>query len=306
MGLRCLVIALAFLAAFASDSWGQSKQPSAQSKQPAQPPAADQRGTDQVPLTVKILPAQDTKEKADKEERERQEKAVIDEKLAFETQRIADYTDRLALFTIFIFCVAVSQAGLFVWQLLYMRKGMEEAAIAAKAAKESAETAKIQAGVARDTLQTMQDTAERQLRAYVGVSQFSISKVETGAPEAVVHIKNFGQTPAYNMQTWIHMWITRHPLRIILPVAPESLLKSTAILHPGCEVVHFMPKEPAVKPEHIASLGTPEGTIYVYGEITYRDAFKNPRTTKFRLIYGGREPNRPGLLKHDSDGNEAD
>jgi hypothetical protein len=112
MGLRCLVIALALFAAFASDSWGQSKQPPAQSDQSAQPPAADQRGTDQVPLTVKILPAQDTKEKADKEERERQEKAVIDEKLAFETQRIADYTDRLALFTIFIFCVAVSQAGL--------------------------------------------------------------------------------------------------------------------------------------------------------------------------------------------------
>jgi hypothetical protein len=44
---------------------------------------------------------------ANKEERERQEKKKIDEKLALETQRIADYTDRLALFTFLLICVAV-------------------------------------------------------------------------------------------------------------------------------------------------------------------------------------------------------
>jgi hypothetical protein len=115
-------------------AFAQSQQPP--SAQPAQPPTADQRGTDQVPLTVKILPTPGTNEKADKEERERKEKAIIDEKLTFETQRIADYTDRLALFTVFLFCVAVMQAGLFVWQLLYMRKGVRDAEIAANAATE--------------------------------------------------------------------------------------------------------------------------------------------------------------------------
>ena len=44
MTLRCLVIVLALLAAFASDSWAQSKQPPTQSKQSAQPSTADQRG----------------------------------------------------------------------------------------------------------------------------------------------------------------------------------------------------------------------------------------------------------------------
>ena len=107
--------ALTILAAFASDSRGQSKQPLSQSKQSAQPPAPDQRGTEQVPLAVKILSATDAKEKADKEDRERQEKAKVDEKLAFETQLIVDYTDRLSLFTIFLFGVAVLQAGLFTW-----------------------------------------------------------------------------------------------------------------------------------------------------------------------------------------------
>jgi hypothetical protein len=60
-------------------------------------------------------------------------------------------------------------------------------------------------------------------------------------------------------------------------------------------------------------LGTPQATLYVYGEITYRDAFKDERLTNFRMIYGGPEP--PSLvvkggvntarLKADSEGNTA-
>lgn len=126
MRFHCLVIALALLATNASDSWGQSKQPPP-SKQATEPTAADKRGTDGVPLAVKIIPAPDAKEQADKAEHERKEKAVIDEKLTFETQRIADYTARLALFTAILMLVAIGQAGLFVWQLRYMRGDVERA-----------------------------------------------------------------------------------------------------------------------------------------------------------------------------------
>jgi hypothetical protein len=202
--------------------------------------------------------------------------------------------------------VAAVQAAFFWVQLQIMREGMKDATIAAKAAKESADTSKIQAEVARDTLKTMQDTAERQLRAYVGVSDASIHKVETGAPEAIVHIKNFGQTPAYDVRAWIHMWIAEHPLSEVLPDAPEDLPKGTAVIHPGTHVAFFMPKEPPVKAEFIPLLGTAAGTIYVYGIIKYRDVFKRERTTKYRLIYGGREPVRGSLMKHDQNGNDAD
>jgi hypothetical protein len=126
MRLRCLVVALALKAAFASDSWGQSKQPpssaNAQSKQATQPPEPDQRGTDQSPLAIKILPAQDAEKQAGKQERERQEKELNEKKVAFDTQRIADYTWWLASITGFLFVVAVLQAGLFTWQLARMRR----------------------------------------------------------------------------------------------------------------------------------------------------------------------------------------
>jgi hypothetical protein len=67
-----------------------------------------------------------------------------------------------------------------------------------------------------------------------------------------------------------------------------------------------MPKEPPVGKQYIPLLGTAAGTIYVYGIIKYRDVFKRDCTTKYRLIYGGREPVHGNWMKHDSDGNEAD
>jgi hypothetical protein len=152
MKLYYLPIALTFLAAFTSESSAQSKQPPDQSKQATQPPASDPRGADQVPLAIKILPATDAKEQAEQAERDRKDKAVLDEKLAFETQRIADYTERLARFTIFLFCVAIAQAVLFAWQLAYMRQSMRDATTAATAAKRSAVATISQAKVARDTL----------------------------------------------------------------------------------------------------------------------------------------------------------
>lgn len=77
MKLRCLVIALALLAAFASDSWGQSKRPpgsDASSKQNTQSAAPDQRGTENMPLSVKILPGEKTGAETTKEKYEAEEK----------------------------------------------------------------------------------------------------------------------------------------------------------------------------------------------------------------------------------------
>ena len=107
----------------------------------AKPSTPDQRGSEEVPLVVKVLPAPSADAKADQEKQERNEKALIDQKLAFETQRIADYTRSLEFFTLCLFIVAFAQAGLFVWQLILIRSGTDDARIAANAAKASADLA---------------------------------------------------------------------------------------------------------------------------------------------------------------------
>lgn len=106
-----------------SESAGEVKSnpPQTQPRRTEQPTAADQHGTEQAPLSIQILPPVDAKEQAEKNERERIEKKTIDEKLAFETQRIADYTNRLTLFTCFLAVIATLQALLFGVQLTFMR-----------------------------------------------------------------------------------------------------------------------------------------------------------------------------------------
>jgi hypothetical protein len=81
MKVRCLVIALAFLAANASDSWGQSQRkspPREEAKTSQQPAASDQRGTEQSPAFVKIIPSPKTAEEAEADRREREDKNKSD------------------------------------------------------------------------------------------------------------------------------------------------------------------------------------------------------------------------------------
>jgi hypothetical protein len=116
MRLYRLVLALTLLAAFASDSQAQSRNP------PGRPNPApnDQRGTDQMPLSVKILPSPG----AEQQERDARERTEADRTLASETQRLAGYTRWLAALTAVLAAIALAQAGLFVWQLRYMRRDM--------------------------------------------------------------------------------------------------------------------------------------------------------------------------------------
>jgi hypothetical protein len=120
---------------------GQS-QPSPSSEPPGtqttEPPTSNQRGTDQAPFMIKILPSTDSEHKAAQEEHDRTEKAEVDRKLAFETQRIADYTFWLSAFTLTLFCAAVGQIVLFWVQLRYMQQGLKDAQITAIAARDAA------------------------------------------------------------------------------------------------------------------------------------------------------------------------
>jgi hypothetical protein len=270
MRLRWLLVALVLLGTFASDSWGQSKQPPVQSKQAA----PDQRGTEQVPLAVKILPATDAKEQAEKFEHDRKEKAVIDEKLALETQRIADYTDRLVLFTIFLFCVAVVQAGLFFWQLRYMRRGMRDAETAAKAAEDSAKAT-------RESVTLARETAERQLRAYVYIDGGSFKQIKAEPTRIYIEahqlFKNFGHTPAYNFRCAGRLDIldAENP---VFAESPEPIGQS--IIGPGGERSSNIRKGP-ISPDDLAAIVVKKKAIYVWGYISYVDAFGKSRTLEY-------------------------
>ena len=287
------MIALALLAVFASDSRGQSKQPSSQTKETAQPRANDQRGTDQVPLAVKILPAQDAKEKADKEDHERQEKSKVDEKLAFETQRIADYTARLSLFTIFLFGVAALQAALFTWQLLLIQSSASDTKRAVEAAAAAADAAKLNAQAVIDSEQAYifvnieRSNMELFQQAATYEGSHDISAGNMGAVEIIFSIKNYGKTPAFfkelSHQIVIGPNFPAEPSYEFARPMPVSLVLGAGETSQKIAVSAESVLTVAVAKSVYAS----ESSLWFYGFVSYDDAFGFGQEFRYIWHYNG-------------------
>ena len=166
----------------------------------------------------------------------------------------------------------------------------------------------------RKTTDLMSDTATRQLRAYVCVNAAKMEFVKPGVPQAYVEMKNCGQTPAYDVRGWIHTWFAEFPLKENMPNAPDDFSRSKDTLAPGRKSTYASGLNPPIPDHFLAILGTTKFTMYVYGEISYKDIFGCVRTTKYRLIHGGNEGTRKTkdskgaeyfLLKPDTEGNET-
>jgi hypothetical protein len=166
------------------------------------------------------------------------------------------------------------------------------------------------------TFWIMRGTARKQLRAYITVSKCQFKFIIENDPEAMILVKNSGQTPAYKLHQWIAISPGSYPLSEKL-TEPWNFNEpsSEAIIGPGdtqTSTAHF--KKPLSK-DILPKLGTREWTAYIYGLITYEDIFGKKHKTIYRYIYGGPEvPKKArtrdgvliGLLSPDSSGNEAD
>lgn len=173
------------------------------------------------------------------------------------------------------------------------------------------EHAGTQSTAARDSLDLSRDTAKKQLRAYVCVDSAVVTFPQPDVPKAQVHFRNSGQTPAYDCWGWINTWFAEHPLNEALPSPPSDFKMATEVLAPGRTSIFIAPSKPPLATQWLALLGTPKLTLYVYGEVHYREAFGGQQSTEYRLICGGPEgiEKVPGKeewrLMADIEGNKA-
>jgi hypothetical protein len=212
----------------------------------------------------------------------------------------------IAVFTFWLVIVGAVQIGFFYRQLKLIRESLDDAKIAADAAKESADVAKIQAETARATLATMQDTAQRQLRAYIRLNTNNTPSI-TG--EFLVHslIENSGQTPAYDVQSWTFVEVFANPLPEghQFHAAPEVIPGTRFVVNPDSVHSTWSPRNGNVPltDEDIAAITDEYLTLYYWGEVRYRDAFNASHWSRFRLSW----TNRPiyGGWRYCEEGNDA-
>jgi hypothetical protein len=149
-------------------------------------------------------------------------------------------------------------------------------------------------------------SAQRQLRAYVGISTMTGEIKNANTLEIVVGFKNFGLTPAYNVYQFVDYWIGEYPLKTTLKEPLSIQEGSQGTLFPGPEywsgtTVDMTKKPPVGK----------DNALFIYGKITYRDAFGKERYTKYRYCFHPTDKvpsltiGQKMLLNVDTAGNEA-
>jgi hypothetical protein len=239
MGLRCLVIALTFLAAFVSDSWGESKRVSQPQAQPTQQQTApDQRGTQNQPVIVKILPTPDAEAKAEKDSAEQEEKRKLDR----DTLLLSKLTVGIIFLQLLIFGV----------QAYYLRGTLVATATAATAAESAAKTA--------------DKSIELSESASITVDMWSVENWGTPQPTVKFHIYNSGKNTAEILEL-----VCRAPVALELPETPnytDAPRSPVAIVAPGARNQGAI--IPQLSPEQIAATEAGALTLFVYGKITFR------------------------------------
>lgn len=152
-------------------------------------------------------------------------------------------------------------------------------------------------------------TAERQLRAYVMIEKAHIENLQIGkTPKARIVIKNWGQTPAYNVTHWCAVGFGPYPIPPNNPLPgsdEEEVEMPPRPIAPGGDFHLWADGDCEINQVRMNALKSGHYAIYVAGCVRYTDAFRRNRTTDFLLLAGGPIP-LDGSLGGYPRGNRAD
>ncbi len=148
-----------------------------------------------------------------------------------------------------------------------------------------------------------EDTARRQLRAYVGIESISVFDVTMGMkPTAHIVVRNFGQTPVDKFDVISYMAFGPVGMEVELTVDENPRLEYST-LPPNVARKGYPKLAAVITPDIFALFDSGAARIYVFGEARYEDAFGIPRTTYFRAYYD--RSCLPGATHNCASGNHA-
>jgi len=165
------------------------------------------------------------------------------------------------------------------------------------------------------TIGVMIRNGHRQLRAYVlpenggildGTMLNPPQPARAGIPGVVLLIKNSGQTPAYEVVHWAQIEVVPVQDENRALVVPPMQKQYSSTLGSGGMTNKALWCGRALTPGEILEVANGTRAIYLFGRIEYKDAFKKPHFTNFRLHYIGQFPPVPGAILYFSErGNDS-
>jgi hypothetical protein len=155
-----------------------------------------------------------------------------------------------------------------------------------KIAAEHADTSKASVDATLDVVKVMEQTAQRQLRAYVSVVLDQLvpqNRVTDYRFEIRMKVRNTGQTPAHAVNIRGRLGIFPYPLpdNVDLAIAAERFDQS-GHFNPGQEGAFRARLDEQISDDEIREIMTGDNRkLYIYGAVFYQDAFGKDHHTNF-------------------------
>jgi hypothetical protein len=292
-----LALALTFcIAAVASAQSNRQPQPVPQRTQERTAP--DQRGTDNSPVVVRVLPTPKTAEEAAEDQAKRDDESSAN-------WWMVRLTGLIAIIGLIQAWVFWKQAGrlketidkmdeIAQGQTNDMQDSITQASRAAVAMEgvansmaENVENLKVTVGINREIADRQKLVTELQSRAYLSVQFYGVVPQNTATGvrfEPRVSVVNLGNTPAYNVvfRTAADVLPLPLPEDFAFPLPAPLPNRSVSTIGPRLnKILHaVVPKiYPDVEVEQLK--GGVGQRIYMWGEVLYRDAFNIDRYVRF-------------------------
>lgn len=148
-------------------------------------------------------------------------------------------------------------------------------------ALQSLRHAQASADASTKSLSLMQETSQRQLRAYVAVTSFEFERLEAGKPLVVrVNYANTGQTPAHEAHVVASVGL--HDADAEVPLPPE-VETPASVAHLGAQrqITQTTRSITKLSREELAGLEAGRLKVVCCGRVHYRDVFGQGQYTEF-------------------------
>lgn len=243
--------------------------PEAPSEQPRAPPA-EASEVAPAPLTEQLEPTSseasgDTVQTAPVE--------------ASDPKGIAESAQEIVRLMRWLLYAVAAATVLLAVTLVYVARAVAAAsgASAAKAAGEAVKGAR--------------ESARRELRAFIGRIRAEVRNLDSEDPlDVKLTFSNAGRTPAYEISSWGGLSLVPHPFaaeNLSLPRLDDAIVRQEIVL-PKAEFTRTdTASSTQITKAYKGLVLSGNATLFVYGEVTYKDAFGEDRWYRYRLFCEG-------------------
>jgi hypothetical protein len=213
--------------------------------------------------------------------------------------RTADASERAA-------AAAERQIVIAWWQLAFAGLGTIAFLYTLKLARQANKHALSAVETAEAANAISEDTAKRQLRAYIEVRAVYPRELEDGKPVPVcIELANCGQTPARNIAAMGQVFTGEYPLGPGAPQAPDTLPEDPrGSVGPDLPVLLIYRTAQPYSSDFQEHLDSGKFGVWIHGVVRYEDIFGRRWHTRFNYVCGGRLA-KDFLFFADATGNES-